>query len=113
MAALTGVYAQDRTHAPLVAAIRLGPRSIAGYLTGSHIDERSGDYAHALDDADQAVRLEPRSATALNARCWNGAILSRLDAAPDDCDAAVAPRPYSMIAGWFQKLPWQAVLHSA
>jgi tetratricopeptide (TPR) repeat protein len=56
--------------------------------------ERSGAYDRAIDDYGQAIKLAPHYGRALNARCWARALANKdLDAALDDCNAALALRP--------------------
>ena len=55
--------------------------------------ERKGQYDRAIQDYDQAIRLNPNDANAFNGRCWNRAILGQLQLALTDCDASLRLRP--------------------
>jgi tetratricopeptide (TPR) repeat protein len=58
-----------------------------------HDDRR--EYGLALQDYDQALRLKPTDASALNGRCWARAETNTaLDAALADCNAALAQQPH-------------------
>jgi tetratricopeptide (TPR) repeat protein len=47
-----------------------------------------GEHLRAIEDYDQAIKLDPNYAHALNNRCWANAVVGRLEAGLKDCDAA-------------------------
>ena len=52
-----------------------------------------GEHLRAIADYDQAIRLDPNYAHALNNRCWANAVVGRLDAGLADCTAAARLSP--------------------
>jgi rhomboid protease GluP len=53
-----------------------------------------GDYAAAIVDYDEAIRLDPKHADAWNSRCWTRAVIGReLEKAVSDCDESLRLRP--------------------
>jgi tetratricopeptide (TPR) repeat protein len=52
-----------------------------------------GEHLRAIADYDEAIRLYPEYAQALNNRCWANAVVGRLDAGLADCDAAAHLSP--------------------
>lgn len=52
-----------------------------------------GEHLRAIADYDQAIRLDPNYAHALNNRCWANAVVGRLEAGVRDCDAAARLSP--------------------
>ncbi len=65
------------------------------YIDRSKGYRRAGQFDHALEDANAAVRLAPNSWVALNLRCWTQAVMKRIGPALTDCDAAHALAPKS------------------
>src|SRR5258708_6173963 len=53
------------------------------------------DYAHAINNLGQALKLEPQNAFALNNRCFARAIIGAFDGALPDCNEALRIRPNS------------------
>jgi len=51
------------------------------------------DYDRALQDFDQAIKLNSRYSTAFHERCWTLAAVNKLDDALKDCTEALRPRP--------------------
>jgi len=51
------------------------------------------DYDRALQDFDQAIKLNSRYSTAFHERCWTLAAANRLDDALKDCNEALRLRP--------------------
>jgi tetratricopeptide (TPR) repeat protein len=45
----------------------------------------SGKVERAMDDYEQAIKLDPHYAHAYNNRCWSGAVLGRTEQAAADC----------------------------
>ena len=45
----------------------------------------SGKPERAIEDYDQAIKLDPNFAHAFNNRCWSGAVLGRTEQAAADC----------------------------
>jgi tetratricopeptide (TPR) repeat protein len=45
----------------------------------------SGKPERAMEDYDQAIKLDPHFAHAYNNRCWSGAVLNRTEQAAADC----------------------------
>src|SRR6202042_3300493 len=86
----------DRSFQDLAEAIRLDPNYLGAYMERSHLYSITGQYDHAVADADQAVRMQPGSPMTLNNRCWIRAIMGQqLDSALADCNAALAIMPKS------------------
>ncbi len=52
-----------------------------------------GEHLRAIADYDQAIRLYPDYAHALNNRCWANALVGRLDAGLADCNSAARLSP--------------------
>ena len=52
-----------------------------------------GQHDRAIQDYDQAIRLNPNHAGAFNGRCFSRAILGQLQLALKDCDASLRLRP--------------------
>jgi tetratricopeptide (TPR) repeat protein len=52
-----------------------------------------GEHLRAIADYDQAIRLDPEYAHALNNRCWANAVIGRLAAGLADCDRAARLSP--------------------
>lgn len=52
-----------------------------------------GLHKRAIRDYDQAIRLRPNYAHAINNRCWARAIVGRLNDALNDCNKAVELQP--------------------
>ena len=57
-----------------------------------------GDFARAINDFDEAIRLNPKDAAALNNRCWTHAVVGELRAALRDCEEALQMRPLDVDA---------------
>jgi tetratricopeptide (TPR) repeat protein len=51
------------------------------------------DFFHAIQDFDEALRLRPKDAEALNNRCWARAMVGDFQTALKDCTEALQPRP--------------------
>src|SRR5437660_766717 len=61
---------------------------------GNAYQDYKGDYDRAIQDYDQAVRLKPDDAAALNNRCWARAVANKaLEAALSDCNESLRLRP--------------------
>ena len=61
---------------------------------GNTYQDYKGDYDRAIQDYDQAVRLKPDDAAALNNRCWARAVANKaLEAALSDCNESLRLRP--------------------
>jgi tetratricopeptide (TPR) repeat protein len=56
------------------------------------------DYRRALEDYDEAIRLEPKRPAIWNARCWHRAIVGEFQPALDDCNEALKLEPNSAMA---------------
>ena len=56
------------------------------------------DYRRALEDYDEAIRLEPKRAAFWNARCWHRAIVGEFQPALADCNEALKLEPKSATA---------------
>jgi tetratricopeptide (TPR) repeat protein len=69
-------------------AIKLGLKDVDVYFELGRSYEAVGDFARAIEAYDQAIRLQPRHAWALNNRCYNKAILGQVSAIVD-CNAAL------------------------
>jgi tetratricopeptide (TPR) repeat protein/predicted aspartyl protease len=82
----------------LDAVSRLATPAADAHLTVGELYGRMGEYTAALDQIDQWLsyhRLTDDQAAGLNARCWLRATANRdLPAALDDCNRALALRPY-------------------
>ena len=77
------------------AAIALAPMRPQSYLSRNELYAAACDYEKACADVDHALTLRPRLPSALNGRCWFGALLDRLDGALGDCEDAVRLIPQS------------------
>ncbi len=53
-----------------------------------------GLHKRAIRDYDQAIRLKPNYAHAINNRCWARAVVGRLNDALKDCNKAVELQPH-------------------
>jgi tetratricopeptide (TPR) repeat protein len=76
-------------------AIRLDPKSAAALANRGIAYETKGDYARAVPDFDEAIRLQPGNADFWNSRCWARAVGGQqLQQALADCNEALrlAPR---------------------
>ena len=61
---------------------------------GNAYQDYKGDYDRAIQDYDQAVRLKPDDAAALNNRCWARAVANKaLETALSDCNESLRLRP--------------------
>jgi len=61
---------------------------------GNAYQDYKCDYDRAIQDYDQAVRLKPDDAAALNNRCWARAVANKaLEAALSDCNESLRLRP--------------------
>jgi tetratricopeptide (TPR) repeat protein len=49
----------------------------------------SGKPERAIEDYDQAIKLDPHFAHAFNNRCWSGAVLGRTEQAAADCTKVI------------------------
>ena len=58
---------------------------------GAYLTE--GQIALAIQDFDQAIRLDPNDATAFNNRCWARAVLGQPRQAMADCDQSLRLQP--------------------
>jgi len=77
---------------PAADAIEPNLGEEALYKRGQEL-ARNGDFARAIRYFDEAIRLDPRHADALNNRCWARAVVGELQAALSDCDQALLLRP--------------------
>jgi Caspase domain/Tetratricopeptide repeat len=50
---------------------------------------KDGEYQLAIKDFDEAIRLDPQHAEALNNRCWVRAVIGQLQDAMNDCNEAL------------------------
>lgn len=90
LSAFLGDY--DRAIADENEAIGLAPDSGAYYVRGYAYSHKS-QYKNAVQDFDEAIRLNPGDALALTARCFTRMALDQLDEALADCNRSLQLRP--------------------
>ena len=66
--------------------------AIAFYNRGKAYSDK-GDQDRAIQDYDQAIRLNPQNASYWNNRCWARALAGQLDRALADCNESLRLRP--------------------
>jgi tetratricopeptide (TPR) repeat protein len=66
---------------------------LAGYYRRGQLNAMKGDYAKAISDFTEVIRLDPKHAGALNDRCWVRAITGDLGSALKDCNEALRVAP--------------------
>jgi hypothetical protein len=74
-----------------LAKYPFGPR--VAYFKRGQLYAQHGDFSRAVQNYDEAIRLEPGDAEVLNNRCWARAMIGELQPALEDCDAALEIRP--------------------
>src|SRR3974390_2757259 len=70
-------------------ALRLAPADVESLAERGDAHERAGMYDRAADDYSRLIAIEPGNAKAWNNRCWDRAVLGRLDEALADCSEAL------------------------
>ena len=76
-------------------AIAADPGAVDAYANRGFIESDRRDFSKAISDFDQAIRLRPNDANALNGRCWARASANiALVAALVDCNASLAVTPH-------------------
>jgi tetratricopeptide (TPR) repeat protein len=75
------------------AALRLTPDDVDALAERGDAHERAGMYDRASDDYSRLIAIEPGNAKAWNNRCWDRAVLGRLDDALGDCNEALRLAP--------------------
>jgi len=85
----------DRTHATEDAShADRGHESDPGiYLDRLNFYAELKDWDLAYKDADKLLQLQPKSAAALNRRCWYGGFVGKFEVALADCEASLAIEP--------------------
>lgn len=86
---------RSRAIADYGRAIELSPApgTIDAFIWRNRAHSRKGDYDHALQDIDQALKLDPRDIAALSSRCYVLAIAGAFDKALAYCNEALRIRP--------------------
>jgi len=101
------VYAAKRDHDHAIAdysdAIRLDPKNAIYYNDRGEIYRTKGDNDRAIEGYDLLIGLQPSSANWWNYRCWDRAILDRLEPAMADCNEGVKLKPDGSVPGWVPK----------
>ena len=89
------VKPQDRIAAcTAVLNFRSVKDAVAAHVNRGTAYQDLGDHDRAIQDYDEALRLDPNSYKAFNNRCWARATAGRdLEAALEDCDNAVVRNP--------------------
>jgi tetratricopeptide (TPR) repeat protein len=76
-----------------------GPRILARAFQSRAIAyHRTGQYERSVDDLDHAIGLDPENSDMWNNRCFDNAVLRRVEAALVDCRKALAIAPENAIA---------------
>lgn len=81
----------------IASAISADPKLATAFSVKATLDERRKNYAGAVADAEEAIRLAPEEASYLNEGCWLRAAYTRRDLAQARkyCDKAIALEPSS------------------
>ena len=73
--------------------VRRNKRDVAAFYRRGQLYAQCGEFTHAITDFDQAIRLKPDDAEALNNRCWARTILGETSQALDDCNNTLLIHP--------------------
>jgi tetratricopeptide (TPR) repeat protein len=72
---------------------KMTPDRVVDLYIASQKLTKSGNFAEAIKNLDEVLRVNPADPEALNNRCWARALLGDLDNALKDCDRALQLRP--------------------
>lgn len=69
------------------------PKDVTAHYKRGILYAKNGEFARAVTDFNEVVRVSPNDADAFNNRCWARAMLDELQTALKDCDEALRIRP--------------------